>query len=91
MLHANREIAYFMYWANKLLNAGNGQLYCPFHVLSNLFAQYMKWTIKYYTLHEMCNTVYISYTQIVKLPISCIGPPNCSMRVIGNCIFHFME
>ena len=31
MLHANREIAYFMYWANKLLNAGNGQLYCPFH------------------------------------------------------------
>ena len=33
MLHAIREIAYFIHWAKKLLNACNGQLYCPLHAM----------------------------------------------------------
>ena len=37
------------------------------------------------------DSIYRCYTQIVKLPISCIGQTNCTMRVMGNCIVHFME
>ena len=42
MFHANRKISYFMHWVNKLLNAFNGELYCPF----------MEWTLGR-SFHEM--------------------------------------